>query len=699
MEQKQKKGKLYLLVIIAIAILMMTLNTIETLTGTHILRKEMEESARKKYDEYSFMVSNAIENDIESYFAYMDQYVKSDIAQTGSTPAVKEWLLSRIDLRPETISYVGYADKDGNSCNDLGGGSNISPRDYYQALAAGADRYIDNSTIARTSGRLIVHVTRAVKDRNTNQFIGLFYAVVELDQISSFLNKIQLGVPGYSIMCATDGQLVGSTFGSNEELQEELDYLKENDTVSYESFVTAMTSPDYYYGELADSKGVNHLCFARPINGTNLKVVMIMNKKSVFHAANLVRNILVLGGFLVGVSLITLMSIIMGHAFKPLMIVETTIKDIATGDADLTKRININVNNEVGRVVDSYNSFAEKLQTIVATMKVSKDELIDTGSLLKDSTSDTSDCISQILSNIHEMNGSIDTQSNSVHETAGAVNEIASNIESLNRMIEGQSNAVSQASVAVEEMIGNIDSVNISVQKMAQEFKRLEDQSRAGVQKQNDVNQKIGEISMDSETLQEANAVIQSIAEQTNLLAMNAAIEAAHAGESGKGFSVVADEIRKLSEDSTAQSQSIGQQLTKITNNIQAIVQASEAASSSFMEVSGGIDSTNHIVNEITSAMLEQQEGSRQISQALSAMNDSSNEVKIASFEMAEGNKAIINEIKKLQDSTFAMKDQMTLMNSGATKISETGTALSEISDQMASSIMKIGDQVDKFKV
>ena len=685
-----KKGKLSVSIGIQTSLIIMFLVAIQLIVIVNLTKKDLLEDAYSKYSELARSYSSEISSVLEKSKVGMDVYVNADVCKTENPAEIVSWLQAHAYFRRAWFDYVAFVDQDGNFESDIGTHAVVTDRDYFKAIMQnGADSFIDNPTPSKVSGKPVIHINRALKlDGKT---IGFFSGVTTSERLSRFVENTEIGNAGVSALISENGLIIASSGDSKvvDKLFATEDAKKILSTSSVNGDGVINTANGKYY------------LFYSIVEGTDWRNCIVISEAEVLSIFRKIFSIIIISNFVIGIAVIFGVIVNLIRKTQPLIVLEQSINKIASGNADLTKRIELKrkKNDEVGSIIDSFNGFMEKLQSIIVVIKQLKDELLKVDSDLDAGTQDTATSISQIISNIKNVENGINSNSESVDQTTTVLDKISIGIDNLNNMIESQSACVTEASAAVEQMIGNINSVNSSVGKMAASFESLEQSSSEGVKKQDDVNSRILVIANESQSLQEANAVISSIAEQTNLLAMNAAIEAAHAGEAGKGFSVVADEIRKLSETSSEQSKTIGNQLQKITDGIEEIVSASKIASETFSAVSNEMVETNNLVSQIKNAMQEQGEGSRQISLALTQMNDSTVQVKESSKQMSEGGKEILNEIKTLQNSTLSMKQGMSEMSAGARKINETGNALSGISNLMAQSIKKLGNEVDLFKV
>ena len=403
---------------------------------------------------------------------------------------------------------------------------------------------------------------------------------------------------------------------------------------------------------------------------------------------------------------ITVLVLIVSFAFSknivmPLSTIANSFGTLATGAGDLTVRLASKEggNDVMARISSNFNNFLGKLGDIIRSIQSEAAQLGNVSSNLNDNVSRTKNAINDINQKTDVLSKNAINLSASIEETTSTVHEISKTIESLNYQIGNQANSVNESSAAIEEMVANIQSVSNNLGRASKTFTDLKGASETGRNTMEGVIESVKETAQHSQQLLEANELIETIASQTNLLAMNAAIEAAHAGDAGKGFSVVADEIRKLAEDTSEQSKKIAEMLRVVVSNIGNVVDQSTDANTVFEDISGQIGNVNDLMSEISMSMNEQAEGSQQVLESLRTMQNTTTLILNGSTEMNTGASMVQNEMVNLRDFAYQVKEVTQNVSDRMEQISTSVDSVSSLSSENNNLSDNLYEQTKGFKL
>ncbi|MCG3865905.1 MULTISPECIES: methyl-accepting chemotaxis protein [unclassified Photobacterium] len=488
------------------------------------------------------------------------------------------------------------------------------PRPWYQQAQKANETIISSAYMDTLTKAKMVTIAKPIYSNST--FIGVIGADILITQLIDDIVNLNVGQNAFAMLINKKD----ATFIAHPDQQLLLQPISR-----YSNALSINYIEQQIHNNALANLTINDqpkLLYFANIPHTDWILAINMDKKTeeASHKALLYK--LLLTAAVIALLVITTVAWLVNFLFRDLDRVSNALAEIASGKGDLTQRIEPKSNDEVGQLANNFNQFVGNMHQMVARLSHVSQSLSQQSHLTATQAEERS-------TRIQHQQDEINMVATAINEMAAATKEIASNAENTARTAEETVMASNHGATQVNQSQQSISS-------LAQEVETA--------------TTVISDLNSHAQSINTILSTIQGIAEQTNLLALNAAIEAARAGEQGRGFAVVADEVRVLSQRTHASTQEIQQMIETLQQTTgQAVgimedsrhlsetsVDDASSASASLAQITSAVNNINDMATQIASAAEEQSSVTSEITRNTEGIRDVSNELAVEANEAAK---------------------------------------------------------------
>ena len=654
---------------IIIAISMISLGTISYIRASKALQEITHEQLVQQASDVSALIEKSIDSvksdiQIASLNDQIADFIEDETSEEKCSDAF-EYITKIQNTNRNFMEVLIITDNTGRVLIDTQTKTpdiDLSDRDYMKDTLNTGSISVSDVLISRFTNNPAIFLSCPIKRDNT--IIGTIVGSIKFSTISSYASDLKIGEDGYGYLIDKDGLIVGHP-NEDKILR---DNICESDSESLRTIAEQMKAGQVTDGFYTNYQGIyKYVIFDSADKWT--VAITASYSEYMSSALEIKRNTIIQVIITILISMFFLYLFTEKGVIKPIRYIEDLMKK--AGEGDLTVHADIKSKDEIGELSKAFNIMIEDQEGIVKSVIAASKQLEEASQNMASASEEISATTEEISATVENVAQDSKKQTESILNISEVLVQLSSLVQlAENRAQSTNSNANDSRNVADlgrEKVEHTVKAIN-SISSESNETTKV-------LQKVNSLSVQVGGI---------VNT-INAIAEQTNLLALNAAIEAARAGENGKGFSVVAEEVRQLSEETNSKSKEITTIVSEMMRETENAVKAMERAN---IEVDKGVS----VVKETDVAFIN-------ILNSIESMIQNIDEIlDITSDEVASSDKVVslINDVATIVETNSVNCNSVSEATQEEVNAINNLTATAEETSAMAEQLTKL---VEKFKV